>query len=198
MAKQAKIATLDPLLNRASNLTLDRPNVQPKKPIESISIQALRDKLHAKIASLKTNRQSRTEEPKSKQDILDKRSANRAKPVKPASASTVVKGEKRKVDEMLEDTTANNSDQDNKKQKTIVEDVSFGVIKFGEEKIKAGIDTMSKLKKVHITFILFDLIHHVISSFLFNGHLFNTLLIFNYLSSYCYFYFYSSRSKVNN
>lgn len=132
--KMAKKAKFDPELNEQSNIV----TVVPMKT--SASTSDLRAKLHAKIELLRKSRGADNATPKNKRDLLQKRLEKKNVPKK-----------RRRVDE---DTTAVNTDIEEhvveKKQKTIVEDVSFGIMNFGDEKKKAGIDTMSKLKKVSL------------------------------------------------
>lgn len=148
LAKIAKKAKFDPTV--PAPVEEIKPEIKaPLVPIQAVSITDLRIKLQAKIASLRKGRGA--DNPKNKHDLLEKR-LGKKKPVPKSSNSN-----KRKVDEMdVDDSiTAVNSDVDdkNKKVKTVVDDVSFGILNFGDEKKKTGLDTMSKLKKVSILFL---------------------------------------------
>lgn len=146
LAKLAKRAKFDPAPPTAEENDIKAIPV----PIQSVSITDLRVKLKAKIASLRHDRGA--DNPRNKQDLLEKRLVKK----KPVPKSSI----KRKVEEITEDSTAVNSDEDaakNKRVKTVVDDVFFGVLNFGDEKKKTGIDTMSKLKKVFSFVIAFYL-----------------------------------------
>jgi len=146
LAKQARKLKFDPPANQDTSALVETAVVAP---MQSLSITDLRLKLQAKIASL---RRGRGADKRKEEKRPDKKKEKKPTPT-PKTGNT----NKRKTEEQEEDTTAVNSENETKKPKTIIDDVSFGILSFGDEKKKkAGIDTMSKLKKVESKQAKFD------------------------------------------